>query len=358
MALNGLTQGKNLKPFLCLVRNAYHDLFLTNPPQKGAKEVVLTRSSHVNRLKQAFPYYSAADLDNLFTEFELHAQAHGRNEIKQLYEYYFSGIYRDQAEFISSSRLYHFLSKRFLLTTLQKGFVYPSIADYEEFKCLFKLFQGNAQLEKEGVLQDIDFLKKWRGSNTELIDLRNRGASETEVNDFLVNTAFVPAYSCFTELNSSHITMHANHYGSYGISFEKNDVVVKKRPNNTVEPKNYIRPIHYCDNTYVSTPWILLDRIRKNSIDRSERMGLFADLLLIKPIHESLFHPEFVHSVMNEREWRYVSPERCFRFDLRDVHSVVISRSDYEKWLDDKVDTDVGALLSFCNSNDLAIEYV
>jgi hypothetical protein len=196
MALNGLATGKNLKPFLCLVRNVYHDLFGTNVPIYDDGKIRLTKPNHVNRLRQAFPYYDQALLDGIFDQFKSHLDVHGADECKRLFEYYFSGVFREQGEFISSSKLYHFLDRRYLLSTLKNGFLYPSIVEYEEYQCLFKLFKGSAFIEKEGVLEDKPFLAEWRGSNQSLLALRNKGSSKAEIDQYLQDSAFVPAYTC------------------------------------------------------------------------------------------------------------------------------------------------------------------
>jgi hypothetical protein len=79
---------------------------------------------------------------------------------------------------------------------LKNGFLYPSIVEYEEYQCLFKLFKGSAFIEKEGVLEDKPFLAEWRGSNQSLLALRNKGSSKAEIDQYLQDSAFVPAYTC------------------------------------------------------------------------------------------------------------------------------------------------------------------
>lgn len=318
--------GKYLKPLLCLIKNLLHD-YRTNGGGNPGKE------AHLRKMERAFPYYEKSDLEYVFELAQKDLKfTSDIQQITRLYDYYFNSLYGQEAQEIQSPRLYHFLKQEHLVNVLDRRFLYPSTVKFEEYVVLSRIYKGALQIDKMGIINDESFKKKWVDSNNKLLQLRGNGASQDELNQFLKGEAFTPGITCFTELSTKQIKLHANHYGSFGLGFSKEPTVFIEKGNGEIHQSNYIRPIYYCDNVKSSTPWSLLKLIH-DTHDENERRALFEDLFFIKSIDETLFHPKNIYSVLYEREWRYVASEKIFEFKLADVKEILVPESEYQSWL-------------------------
>jgi len=341
--------GKELKPFLCLIKNLYHDLVLTNPNSKKP-----SKDPHLKKLQTAFPYYSKQEFNDLFDLLvNVFKVGEDKENIERLYKYYFKGLYAKQRQHISGERLYHFVKKDFIPRILESKFLYPSVVSLDEYKVLYKKYEGPLQFDKMNILEDREFQTKWNNSNSELINLRNSGASKEEVDTFIQNDAFMPALTCFTELGISQISLHARHYGSYGLIFEKDPTAFQRLKNGEIQSDKIIRPIYYSDNVRSCVPWSLLKLLR--NADLEEQRSILIDLAFIKPIDPTLFHPDNIHSVFYEKEWRYASYSATFSFTERDMRGIVVADKDYKAWLHGQEDPTLQSIHDFCEAHKIEL---
>lgn len=351
--LEDLTKGKLLKPFMCLIKNIYHGHVDKSSADK-----------QIGALRAAFPYYSEEILKGLVERFGAHLKKVGglraRDEMAQWYHYFFYYKYSEEAEQINSPDLFHFVDKKYLLAILKNGFLYPSILTIDEYKTLARKYQGGIAVEKDKLINDNALLKEWNASAKKLREMISSGKKSQAINSYLNRSSFLPAVNCFTELPIKQIGLHADHYGSYGIRFSKEKIVIRDSffslPHQT---HNHIRPIYYCDNSHSSLPWLILSRLTSDrSISDEEKKKLMIDLALLKPIDETLLSAKNIYSVIFEREWRYASFNSVFTFKRETIRKVLLSRTDYQRWLETRNDKIMEELVAYCNSKKISIELV
>lgn len=355
MALNELTRGKNLKPFLCLVKELYHKNL--NLPDKAIL---------LKKLKGYFPYYHEDTLNFVIEKaYEVLSSKNSSsrsNKLSKLYNFFFYTKYGPETERINSPNLYHFSKKEYLLKTLKNNFIYPTVLSINEYKSLVREYQGGLSNEKDSILNNRFLQEKWSKSEKTLIDFNSKSAKSDKIEKFIASSSLIPAVTCFTELSGDQIGLHADHYGSYGIKFRKEALVIREYffDSPDITP-HFIRPIYYCDNSKCSIPWLILKRIIEIGDDPEkfeELRKLMIDLALIKPIDQTLLSPKNIYSVIYEKEWRFVSFEKLFRFKTKDVKRVLVSKSDYQAWLEGANDPLLEEILNYCEAKKVLVEKV
>lgn len=355
MDIESLTRGKHLKPFLCLIKELYH------------RNLDLPRENELeNKLRGAFPYYTSDDLKNIISksyQFLRGGKSKNiRHKLTDLYWFFFDSKYGTELAQISSPDLYHFSKKDYLLSVLKNGFIYPTVLSLDEYKSLIREYQGCLYDEKEEILNDFTIQSNWAESATKIKKMINSGKKLKAFETYLSEKSFIPAITCFTELPEDQITLHADHYGSYGIQFRKERIVIREYLfQNSEATPNYIRPIYYCDNSKCSVPWLILNRLRSQlgtSENREEIKKLMIDLALIKPIDQTLLNPKNIYSVLYEREWRFTSFDGLFSFEKQDVKRILVSKSEYQQWLEGKDDPALEEIIDYCKNKKIIVSKV
>ncbi|MEK6775152.1 MAG: abortive infection system antitoxin AbiGi family protein [Bdellovibrionota bacterium] len=353
MTLESLTNGKFLKPFICLVKLKY-----LGPSERRSEDKLL------HDLKGAFPYYSESDLRQVIDNFQKHLSeipaGSRRDQLSKWYNYFYNHRYSQEAEQISSPDLYHFVKREYLLTILQNEFLYPTALGLTEYKSLLREYDGCFAKEKDELLQNENLLERWQSCSSKISELIGKGKKVSAFNSYIKKESFLPAVNCFTELPVNQIGLHADHYGSYGICFRKDQVVLKEFLfSSEIETMRHIRPIYYCDNSKCSLPWLILNKMMSNpKPTREDERKLMSDLALLKPIDRTLLSPKNLYSVIYEREWRYVSFESLFTFKRKMIKRVLISRADYQRWLEGKEDKVMENLVAFCQEHNIFMDMV
>ena len=321
-------QGKKLKPFLCLLK-----ILSVNPPFYHG----LTKELLCAELHRAFPYYELSFLETIVNDF--YEAGLSLKQICALKRYLWNDEYQEETERIASPSLFHFLKKEHLLSALKNKFIYPSILSIDEYMRAENRFANSILHGAEHRYEKM--MTHWKGSADRLRLLRDGGEAKRKLNRFLATSSFLPAYNCFTELPSDSFKLHAEHYGAYGISFRKQTLLspdrhrVYRRVHGRPDLKTLrnVLPIHYCSASSSTSPWLLIEHLCRDDISEELRRQVVSDLVLTKPIDESLLSPENIFSVIFEREWRYVSFEKVFDFDIKMLERVLVSKSDYVKYI-------------------------
>lgn len=350
-------EGKNLKLALCLLRHMYFSKEEISSPFSE-----ITRKKYEKVLRIAFPYYRSDSLREFIDSFLLFISdaTDIRNKITRLYFFYFHVKYEDDVKTISSPDLYHFVNKDYLLSILKNKFLYPSFVTIDEYKKFLNEYEGAIQKKKQYILENSKFEHQWNNSILRLQKMINSNDKKNKFETYFQEKSFIPAMNCFTELPRKMLELHASHYGSYGIRFRKTSIVSSHNYFHEKSTKlNFIRPIYYCDNSKCSLPWLIMEKLFTDQyINEEEKKKLMTDLYLLKPIDDDLYDPKKIYSVINEREWRFVSFEKLFTFKKEEVCSVVLSKKDYEQFLNGKVDDALSGLVTYCRDKKIPIEYI
>ncbi len=330
LSIEALTKGKNLKPFICLLKLKMRGLVNQHNDEKL-----------VRGLKGAFPYYSEDSLKEIVKLFNDHLSGFSDKsaEIRKWSNYLTYHKYRKEADRIQSPDLFHFVKKEYLLNILKKKFLYPSLVGLDEYKSLMRDYKGPLSESKESVIADKQLLKSWSKSIAKIQVAISKQRSAGDLNKILENS-FLPAINCFTELADDNISLHSDHYGSYGLRFRKDTIVLKEYLfDEKINNLRHIRPVYYCDNSTCSLPWLILEKIKNTTnLLESDKKKLVEDLMLLKPVDQSLLSPKNIYSVTYEKEWRYVSFESVFKFKKDDIMRVLISKADYQNLIEGKDD--------------------
>lgn len=343
-------KGKNLKPFMCLVKILRGNFLARYDEEKT-----------LDRLQLAFPYYDREELLRLIREVVSYLRKPGKSdsELSKWYNYFYCHRYRDEIEKVSSPVLYHFLQKEYLLSSLENRFLYPTILSLNEYVSRPPAWIPDtlrpAELEKK------TWHESWRQSAMDIRRYRAAKAKTTRLNNYLSGRSFLPAINCFTELPIELVQLHADHYGSYGLAFQKTELVAKgyyldreREPEN----KRFLRPIYYYDRDVSSLVWMIFEQLSRPSLSNEEKRRLVVDLSLLKPVVSSLLIPQNIYSVIHEREWRYVSFDSVFQFKRSMIHRVLISKADYEKWLNGAEDDTLAKILQYCAEDRFIVDMV
>jgi len=351
-------EGKNLKLALCMLKHLYSDVGATADGLRTKKK------EYQKKLKIAFPYYEDSTLDNFVEDFIIFVLKGNdkriREKVSDLHRFYFQNRYKEEVEAISSPDLYHFVNKRYLLTILKNQYLYPSYVSIEEYKNLLDKYEGALADVKGLVLEHSVFVKTWSENIVKFKELIQKGTGRGKFNKYLKEKSFLPAMNCFTELPTALLSLHARHYGGYGIRFKKSSIVLRENLffEQRVTNFNYIRPIYYCDNSQCSLPWIVMSKLQEGNLSKGDKRKLVTDLYLLKPVNDALYNPRNIYSVLNEREWRYVSFEKLFFFKKDTIARIVIPKADYERYLNGYKDDTLEELMKYCKEKGFYIDYI
>lgn len=355
MELNEVTKGKYLKPFLALIKELYRK-HVDLPPKENMRQ----------KLSGYFPYYDEVSLnfviDKTYEYIRSGMAGERHTALSRLFNFFYYNKYGPETEKIHSPDLYHFCKKEFLSTVLKNKFIYPTVVGFNEYKSLLRSYQGGLGTVKDVLISNRQLQETWSASEKTFRKLNSESAKMKKYESFLESDSFLPAVTCFTELSSDQIGLHSDHYGSYGIQFKKSALVINEYFFDTPDKTpHHIRPIYYCDNSRCSMPWLILKRVSEildSEEDRDELKKLMVDLALLKPIDQTLLSPKNVFSVMFEREWRFVSFERLFSFKQNDIWRVLVSKTDYQRFLEGQKDDELVKIIEYCTKHKILLEYV
>lgn len=224
---------------------------------------------------------------------------------------------------IFSNNLYHFTSTaEYLESALRDRIIYPSFLNIYEYvdnnlKRRLKL-EDNDPFEEtfREIQNDSDILKQ-------KFKLQKNKTREDWQNK-------MPFYSCFTEMPETSLPFHAHHYGFYGISFKKNNLLVDTVVDRSLIGSHTISPVLYVDPNFCNYQDLLLEKIINTTSKSTDRRDSLENLLRLKPIDDESLLPENFYSVYFEREWRYISSSRPFNFKIEDIEAIFLPHVAWE----------------------------
>lgn len=234
--------------------------------------------------------------------------------------------FKDQLANISSSNLYHFTaSAEYLLSALKNKVLHPTVVDFNEYfpnnKTYFILTDKTAAVPLRKLQESLDVLKDELNNSTSPLE-------ETITKNKL------PIFSCFTEMPEASLSFHAHHYGFWGISFNKEQMLWRREWEVVSNMPHSLCPVLYVGTTDNLIEDMLKANIKKGE-DELNNWASLKELLKIKPILMDNLSHETIFSTYFEREWRYISSLRPFSFEYKDIESIFVSKElwDYHNSL-------------------------
>ncbi len=349
--MSHLSKREYIKYQLCFLKK-YSDEFYKYDTEPYDKEV--DDAKILKEVSATFPYEKVKFLETI--QEQIIANLNRGMNPETTYQY-LREKFKNQLDNIFSNNLYHFTSNlKYLLISLENKRLYPSNVNLDEYLGDRPSYAFNEQLKRHNKTVS-DIKNRYKKLESEL-------AEKNSFHSDLLKKHDLPIYSCFTEMPESSLPFHAHHYGFWGISFKKSILVDKLSFGRRIGASTGISPVLYQDNFNNGIEAILLRYVIEAKNDKV-RSSYLEELLKIKPCLYDDFAPENFYSVYFEREWRYISREEPFDFELHDIESIFVSEEEWRtcnlihnKGLTFKISDDLRKLTDFVVRNRIKVNTI